>query len=97
MANRRFMEDGKQVKTKFSLFLNLSAVPKKSTPATKREFILKLTFPLPSPRQCFLGSYSNELTTRSASSASGYSGWFIGACPQVLCITYVTFVFYVYL
>ena len=31
------MEDGKQVKTKFSLFLNLSAVPKKSTPATNFE------------------------------------------------------------
>ena len=44
----RFMEDvggegggglggRKQAKTKFSLFLNLSAVPKKSTPATSFE------------------------------------------------------------
>ena len=48
----------KQAKTKFSLFLNLSAVPKKSTPATnfekKREFILKVTFWLRSPPSMLL-------------------------------------------
>ena len=63
-----FHEELKEATTNsFSLFLNLSAVPKKSTPGKfayiwhfqpirinatkfeKREFILKVTFPLPSP------------------------------------------------
>ena len=59
-GGRRGGGDGgrKQAKTKFSLFLNLSAVPKKSTPATnfekKHEFILKVTFWLRSPPSMLL-------------------------------------------
>jgi len=37
VANFTFYGGRKQAKTKFSLFLNLSAVPKKSTPATNFE------------------------------------------------------------